>query len=151
LHYSRAPLNAELRSGRSGTLAARSRSWRNKALNSLLLSLHHMAARIVSWGCNEKTVSPGLSKTPSMVSLDSLLSDNPETPPATEVAPHATESQAKNTSFQVIEPNASGSRACSSVSVYPGADAAAEGSFIRHHKYFFKDGNVTFLVRDIQS
>jgi len=52
----------------------------------------------------------------------------------------------------VIEP--SGSRACSSasVTVYParGADAA-EGSFIQHHKYFFKDGNVTFLVRDIQS
>jgi len=82
-----------------------------------------------------------------MVSFDSLLFDNPETPPAIEVAPHPTESQAKHTSFQVIEPSASGSRACSSVSVHLGADAA-EGSFIRHHKYFFKDGNVTFLVRD---
>jgi len=85
-----------------------------------------------------------------MVSFDSLLSDNPETPPAIESAPDATESQAKHTSSQVIEPSARGSMACSSVSVYPGADAA-EGSFKRHHKYFFKDGNVTFLVRDIQS
>jgi len=109
-----------------------------------------MAARIVSRSGDEKIVSPSLSKTPSMVSFDSLLSDNPETPPAIEGAPHATESQAKHTSSQAIEPSASGSRACSSVSVYPGADAA-EGSFIQHHKYFFRDGNVTFLVRDIQS
>ena len=43
----------------------------------------------------------------------------------------------------------SGSRAFSSVSVYPGADMA-EGSFMRYREYF-KGGNVTFLVRDIQS
>ena len=78
-----------------------------------------------------------------MISFDSLLSDNPEIPGAT----HASESQAKHTSSQVNEP--SGSRACSLVSVYPGADAA-KGSFIRHHKYFFKGGNVSFLVRSIQ-
>ena len=109
-----------------------------------------MAARIVSWGGGEKIVSPSLSKTPSMISFDSQLSDNPETlaPPAVEGASHAIESQAKHTSPQVIEP--SGARACSSVSMYPGADEA-DGSFKRHHKYFFKDGNVTFLVRDIQS
>jgi len=53
-----------------------------------------------------------------MISFDSLLSDNPEIPGAT----HASESQAKHTSSQVNEP--SGSRACSLVSVYPGADAA---------------------------
>ena len=109
-----------------------------------------MAGPIVSWGSNEKIVSPRISKTPSMVSFDSLLSDNFEIRPAVEGAPHATESQPKYTSSQVIEPSASGSRACSSVSVYPGVDAA-ENSFKRHHKYFFKDGNVTFLVRDIQS
>jgi hypothetical protein len=82
-----------------------------------------------------------------MISFDSLNSDIPETRPPVEDAPHATESQAKRTNSQVIEP--SGSRAPSSVSVYPGADTA-EGSFKRHHKYFFKDGNVTFLVRDAQ-
>jgi len=60
------------------------------------------------------------SHLPSMISFDSLLSDNPETPPAIEGAPHATESQAKHTSSQAIEPSASGSRACSSASVYRG-------------------------------
>jgi hypothetical protein len=83
-----------------------------------------------------------------MISFDSLLSDNPETPPADGGAPRTTGSQIKHTNSQVIE--TSGSRACSSASVYPGADAA-DGSFVRHHKYFFNDGNVTFLVRRIQS
>jgi hypothetical protein len=89
-----------------------------------------------------------LSKTPSMISFESLNSDNLETRPPVEGAPPATESQTKHTNSQVIEPNGSG--ASSSVSLYLGGDGA-EGSFIRHHKYFFKDGNVTFLVRDIQS
>ena len=106
-----------------------------------------MAARIVSWGTKAKIAPPMLSKTPSMVSFNSLNSDNLETRPPVEGAPHATRSQAKYTSSQVIDP--SGGRAPSSVSVYRGDDAA-EDSFIRHHKYFFKDGNVTFLVRDIQ-
>jgi hypothetical protein len=81
-----------------------------------------------------------------MISFDSLNSDNFETRPAVEGVPHATKSQAKHMNSQVTEP--SGSAVGSSVSVYTGADAA-EGSFKRHHKYFFKDGNVTFLVRDI--
>jgi hypothetical protein len=106
-----------------------------------------MAARIVSWGTNAKIASPRLSKTPSMISFNSLNSDNLETRPPVE-GPPATEPQAKHTNSQVIEPNGSG--ASSSVSVCPG-DNAAEDSFIRHHKYFFKDGNVTFLVHDIQS
>ena len=106
-----------------------------------------MAAHIVSWGSNEKIVSPMLSKTPSMISFDSLNSDDLEARLAVEGAPHATGSQAKRTDSQVIEP--SGCRASSSISVYLGADGA-EGSFKRHHKYFFKDGNVTFLVRDVQ-
>jgi len=83
-----------------------------------------------------------------MVSFDSLLADNSEAPQAVQGAPYVTKYRVEHTSSQVIEP--SGSRACSSVSVYPGADAA-EGPFIRHHKYFFKDGNITFLVHHIQS
>jgi hypothetical protein len=106
-----------------------------------------MAAHIVSWDSNEEIVPPMLSKKTSMISFDSLNSDDLETRPAAEGAPHATESQSKHTNSQVIEP--SGSVTGSSVSVYPGADAA-EGSFKRHHKYFFKDGNVTFLVRGVQ-
>ena len=83
-----------------------------------------------------------------MISFDSLSSDNLKTRLPVEGASPATEPQAKRTSSQVIEPNGSG--ASSSVSLYRECDEA-EGSFIRHHKYFFKDGNVTFLVRDIQS
>jgi hypothetical protein len=108
-----------------------------------------MATRIVSGGSNEKTVSSRLSETPSVISFDSLLSDDLETPPVVEGACHATESQVEHTSSQAIEPSRR-CRTCSSVSVCAGADAT-EGSVIRHHKYFFKDGNVTFLVRDIQS
>ena len=107
-----------------------------------------MAARIVSWGTKAKIAPPMLSKTPSMISFNSLNSDNLQTRPPVEGAPYAAKSQAKYTSSQVIEP--SGSKASSSVSMYPGG-GAAEGSFIRHPKYFFKDGNVTFLVRDIRS
>jgi len=105
-----------------------------------------MTAPIVSWGGNEKIVSPRISKTPSVVSFDSLLSDNPEAPPVVQGATHATGSQVRYTNSQVIEP--SGTRASPPVSMYPGVDAA-EGSFIRHHKYFFKDGNVIFGA-DIQ-
>jgi len=36
-----------------------------------------------------------------------------------------------------------------STSTYPGPDAA-DGSFVRHPKYFFKDGNVAFLVRVVR-
>ena len=107
-----------------------------------------MATRIVSWGTEAKFASPKLSKTPSMISFNSLNSDNLETRAPVEGASHATKSQVKYTSSQAIEP--SGSGASSSVSVCPGDDVA-EDSFIRHHKYFFKDGNVTFLVRHIQS
>ena len=105
-----------------------------------------MATRIVSWSGNEHTVSPSLSKTPSMVSFDSTLSDNSETPDV-QIAPHAAESRVKYASSQVIEP--SGTRTCTSGIMYPG-DSTTDGSFVRHHKYFFKDGNVTFLVRGVQ-
>ena len=83
-----------------------------------------------------------------MISFNSLNSDNLEIRPPVEGTSYVTKSQATYTSSQVIVPN--GSRGSSLVSVHPEGDAA-EDSFVRHHKYFFKDGNVTFLVRDIQS
>jgi hypothetical protein len=95
-----------------------------------------MATRIVSWSSNEHTISPSLSKTPSMVSFDSILSDNSETP-SVEGVPHAAESRVKYVTSQVIEPSETG--------MY-----TSGGSFVRHQRYFFKDGNVTFLVRDVQ-
>jgi len=99
-----------------------------------------MASCIVSWGNNEHIVSPNLSKTPSIVSVDSILQD---TSPAVQGTPHAAQSRAMNTASQVIEP--SRTRAWTSISIYPGADTA-NSSFIRHPKYFFKDGNVAFVV-----
>ena len=121
----------------------------NKTLfeHVLSYSFHLTTARIVSRGNNVKTVAHKLSETPPMISFNSLLPKNLETRLAVEVL-HATQFQAKHTSSQVIEP--SKSRASSSVSVYPGADVA-ECSFMRHHKYFFKDRNIIFLVREIQS
>ena len=105
-----------------------------------------MATRIVSWSGKEHTVSPSLSKTPSMVSLDSILSDKSETP-GVPGAHHVAESQVKYVSSQVIEPSGTGT--CTSGSMYPGA-GATDSSFVRHHRHFFKDGNVTCLVRGVQ-
>jgi hypothetical protein len=105
-----------------------------------------MATRIVSWSNNEHTISPSLLKTPSMVSFDSVLSDNSETP-SMQGARNAVESRIKYVTSQVKEP--SGTRTYTSASMSPGV-GATDGSFVRHHRYFFKDGNVTFLVRDVQ-
>jgi hypothetical protein len=108
-----------------------------------------MATRIVSWRTDEHIVSPNLSKTPSIVSVDPIITDKPESSPSAEGVPREAESRAagKHMASQVIEP--SGTRKWASISMFPGADAT-DGSFIHHHKYFFNDGNVTFLVRDVQ-
>ena len=95
-----------------------------------------MATRIVSWSSNEHRISPSLLKTPSMVSFDSILSDNSETP-SLQGVPHVAESRVEYVTSQVIEP--------SETRTY-----TSDGSFMQHQKYFFKDGNVTFLVRDVQ-
>jgi len=107
-----------------------------------------MASRIVSWSGDDHIVSPNLSKTPSLISVDSILSDKSEASEGDQSAPRMAESQPTHRAFQVIEPNGT----TTSTSTTIGADAADHGgSFMRHNKYFFKDGNVTFLVRDVQS
>jgi len=108
-----------------------------------------MATRMVSWSGDEHSVSPNLSKTPSLISVDSILSDKPKASETDQSALHMAESQPAHRSFQVIDPN--GTTTSKSTNIYPGTDAADhDGSFMRHNKYFFKDGNVTFLVRDVQ-
>ena len=113
-----------------------------------------MAARIVSWSGDEHRdiVSPNLSKTPSVMSFDSILSDKSEAFPSDQDAPRIAamaESQPVNAAFQGIKPN--GTRSSTSTTIYPETGAADnDGSFMRHNKYFFKDGNVTFLVCDVQ-
>jgi hypothetical protein len=107
-----------------------------------------MATRIVSWSCDDHIISPNLSKTPSVTSFDSILSDKSEASLGDQDAPRIAamaESQPMNTASQVIEPN--GTRTSTSTTIYPETGAADnDGSFMRHNKYFFKDGNVTFLV-----
>ena len=111
-----------------------------------------MATHIVSWGGDKHIVSSNLSKTSSVTSFDSILSDKSEAFPSDQDAHRIAtmaESQPMNAAFQVIKPN--GTRSSTSTTIYPETGAADHnGSFMRHNKYFFEDGNVTFLVRDVQ-
>ena len=112
----------------------------NRKRLSLSLSLRRMATHVVSWGGNEHIVS---SSTPSIVSMDSISS-------AVHEAAHSSRSPESwvTRTNSLTKPNGSET---STSSTYPGADATSDGSFIRHHKYFFKDGNLTFLVRGVPS
>jgi hypothetical protein len=110
-----------------------------------------MATHIVSWGSNEHVISPlpSTSSTPSIVSVDSVLSLERETSSNVqelEATGPAPESLAKRMSSLLAEP--SGSETLTSASTHQRA-GTADDSFTRHHKYFFKDGNVTFLVRSV--
>jgi hypothetical protein len=99
-----------------------------------------MTPHIVTSGGDEHTVSPVLSSTPSFVSARSMLSDLPERSPGVHDTFHVAEShQIQGVRSLVIE--LSGSR--KPTSIY----GEGSTSFIRHHKYFFSDGNTTFLVR----
>jgi hypothetical protein len=96
---------------------------------------------IFSFGNNYGT--PPVSNRASVVSVDTILSDSSahersfSTPEASRIA----DSRIKGAlTSLVIEPSGSGGRA----SAHPETDP----SFTKHEKYFFKDGNVTFLVRD---
>ena len=99
-----------------------------------------MAPRIVSWRGSESRVSlsppvSGVSAV-SVVAIDSI--SVPQNPP--------TMSQATT---EVPEPQPSGLEA--DAAGLAGSSAAAspttDDSFPRHDTYFFKDGNITFLVR----
>jgi len=103
-----------------------------------------MATHTVSWGGNSHVISPVSSSTSSIVPIDSILLHKRTT--AVQGAP-APESSSRRMSSLSVEP--SGSETLTSASTYLRADSA-DDSFIRHHKYFFKDGNVTFLVRRSQ-
>ncbi|KAF8504685.1 hypothetical protein F5888DRAFT_774304 [Russula emetica] len=99
-----------------------------------------MATNIVSWGGNGHIISPIISSASSIVSIDSVL---PHKHTTTVQGASAPESSAKRMSSLSVEP--SGSETLTSASTYQRADST-DDSFIRHHKYFFEDGNVTFLV-----
>ena len=110
-----------------------------------------MANCTVSWSGDDHIVSPNLSETSSVISFDSILSDKPEASLGDQGAPRMAtmaKSQPTQTASQVIGPN--GTRILTSTTIYPETDAADHhGSFMRHNEYFFKDGNVSFLVRHV--
>jgi hypothetical protein len=124
---------------------------RNGTVTMRLSLLRVMATHIVSWGGKEHITSPLVSSTkPSIVSIDSMLPHRCETSSVVQEAPpsRAVRSHAKHMSPLLIE--SSGGETSTSASDYSRADAG-DDPFIRHHKYFFKDGNVTFLVRRIRA
>ena len=100
-----------------------------------------MAPHITVWGDNEHVISPVGSSTPSIVSVESILLDAPNNYLDINENPRAAESRIKGIGPQVTK--LPGNR--SSVGINSGAD----DSFIRHPKYFFMDGNITFLVRGV--
>ena len=97
-----------------------------------------MAPHITTWRDSEYVISPVGSSTPSIVSVESILSDLPED---INENPHAAESRIKCMGPQVTK--LPGNRAS------VGMNSRANDSFIRHPKYFFMDGNITFLVCDV--
>ena len=98
--------------------------------------------RLVYWGGNDHTVSSVLSSTPSIVSVDSVVSHERETSSTVQGATGPTstrDSLARRMSSLLAKPSRSET-----------STSAGDDSFTRHHTYFFKDGNVTFLVRGVQ-
>jgi hypothetical protein len=101
-----------------------------------------MAPRIVSW--NDVKISPVVSSssTPSVVPIESLLSTPfAKFPSIPEASRTRATPGAQSASFM-------GAGAGENESL-DGLRQQSDDSFTQHGKYFFKDGNVTFLVRRV--
>lgn len=87
-----------------------------------------MAPHIVAWGFdkNKRSVSPVPSTVESIVSIESITSD-----------PSIISHSVPEVSTDFLRRK-----------VPPGVHLAADSPFVRHEKYFFQDGNITFLVRE---
>ena len=93
---------------------------------------------------SDHVISPLGPSAPSIISVDCILPDTYKKSPGANGIPQAAVSQIKCMNSQTIEPlGISAIRSC--VCKYP---PGPDNSFIRHPKYFFADGNITFLVRD---
>ncbi|KAH9051017.1 hypothetical protein EDB83DRAFT_2317098 [Lactarius deliciosus] len=102
-----------------------------------------MAPHIVSWSDNEICMSPALSSAVSIVSFDSTFSDT--YPSHLQMSPTASEAPGI--------PSADFGAQYTSLPGFPEEEktpgsehATSDDSFIQHDAYFFKDGNVTFLI-----
>ncbi len=104
-----------------------------------------MAPRIVSWRDNNICISPVLSSAASIVSFDSTFSDT--YPSHSQMSPTASEAPwLPSAEFGAKDTGLPG---CSEGKIPRDGHATPDDSFIRHDVYFFKDGNVTFLVRGL--
>ena len=103
----------------------------------LVLSL--MAPRIVSWSNREICISPVRSSAASIISFDSIFSDSIPSPIGSEVL--GLPSDKFGAGYSNLPGLSDEGRTPRS------GHATLDDSFVRHDAYFFKDGNVTFLVR----
>jgi hypothetical protein len=118
-----------------------------------------MATHIVAWGGgsandSDYTLSPVASvsdisstQASSIVSVDSIVRHKRTATSA--VRAPGSESLAKCMSSLSVEPSRNETETEITATTYSRVDLNDE-SFIRHHKYFFSDGNVTFLVSGSQ-
>ena len=102
-----------------------------------------MAPRIVSWSEREIPISPVLSSAASVISFDSTFSDS--YPSHSEMSPTAPEALGLP-SDQFGATHTSLPRVSEEGRTPRGEHATLDDSYARHDTYFFKDGNVTFLV-----
>ena len=90
-------------------------------------------------------IMTGPSSTPSIVPIYSAFSHERDTSSTVQEATGPThESFMRLMSFLLAEPSGSETP----TRTHQRADTV-DDSFTRHHKYFFKDGNITFLVRGV--
>ena len=106
-----------------------------------------MAPCITAWGDSDHLISPVGSGTPSIVSVDSILSEAPKKSLGVNEIPRASGTQIKCMSSQTIE--SLGNRLSVGNVKHSGFDYSDDNSSIRHPKYFFTDGKITFFVRDV--
>jgi hypothetical protein len=103
-----------------------------------------MAHRIVSWSDSELCITPVLPSAASIVSFDSTFSD---TESYGKMSPIASEVPClPSIGFEAKNPNLP---KFLEGKTPRGRHTTPDDSFVRHDRYFFKDGNVTFLVRGL--
>jgi hypothetical protein len=103
-----------------------------------------MAPHITVWEDSDYAISSIGSTSPSIASFDSILSEAPKNFP--NVNGTTAESQIKCMDPEVIDPI--GHR--QSIGTYTGADGYDDPFVrVRHPNYYFRDGNITFLVRGV--
>jgi hypothetical protein len=90
-----------------------------------------MAPHIVAWGLDDdkRSISPVPSTVGSIVSIESIASDTSHS-----VTPEVSRRRSMDSFLRRKVP--------------PGVHLAVDSPFVRHEKYFFQDGNITFLVRE---